>query len=289
MTMRSGEAHKQEAKPWMIRRPAPPAGPAETESRTSISMRAIDFEGRSCRNCGAEMASIYCGQCGQKRTSRLGSADLAREAWSRWRLFEAGSLHTAWELLTAPGRVAREYVLGVRRHHFHPLKLLLVAVALLALALARSNYLQSHRYGEVNEAMALISAYANWSFSLGIVAILAASLLVFPRRLGYRPIEHLVLAAYCHALILLLILVNLLPTLFNSSPEFVQQHRLASSYYLFLVKAIVVAVAFKQFFVMDIRRRWWQLLLAVAVFVVVNWALMRLYARWVLWLVTPPP
>lgn len=252
-------------------------------------MTAIAFDAPPCRNCGTAFSSLYCGHCGQKRAMRLGSRDLARETWERWRLFEAGSLHTAWELLSAPGRVAREYVLGMRRHHFHPLKLLLVAVTLLALALSRANYLQSHRFGEVNEAMALVASYANWSFSLGIVAIFAASILVFPRRLGYRPIEHLVLAAYCHALILLLILINLLPLLFTPSPEFVQQHRLASSYYLFAIKAIVVAFAFKQFFVVDLRRRWWQLLPAVLVFVAVNWALMRLYARWVLWLVMPAP
>lgn len=250
-------------------------------------MPAIDFDAPHCRNCGTPFASAYCGGCGQKRALRLGSRDLMHETWTRWRLFEADSLQTAWELLSAPGRVAREYVLGMRRHHFHPLKLLLVAIALLALALSRVDYLQSHRFGEVNEAMTLVTRYANWSFSLGIVAIFAASMLVFPRRLNYRPIEHLVLAAYCHALILLLSVVNLTPLLFNPSPEFVQQHRLASSYYLFAIKAIVVAFAFKQFFVVDLRRRGWQLLLAVLVFVAINWALVRLYARWVLWLVMP--
>ena len=252
-------------------------------------MTAVRFDDPTCRNCGHGMVGPFCGFCGQKRASRLGSTDLAREAWQRWRLFDVQSLRTVRELVTAPGRVAREYVLGMRGHHFHPLKLLLVAVALLALALARANYLQSHRFGEVNEAMALVSAYANWSFSLGIVAIFASSMLVFPRRLGYRPIEHLVLAAYCHALIILLIVLNLTPTLFDTSPEFVQQHRLASSYYLFAIKAIVVGLAFRQFFVIDLRRRWWQLLLAVGIFIAINWALMRLYAHWVLWLVMPAP
>jgi hypothetical protein len=272
--------------------PHPPSTteiPAAGEALLPVSLDAIRFDGPCCRNCGAVLVQAYCGRCGQKQAIRLGVRDLGRETWERWRLFEFDSLRTAARLLYAPGRIAREYVLGMRKRNFHPLKLLLVAVALLALALARANYLQSHRFGEVNQAMALVANYANWSFSLGILAILIASLLVFPRRLGYRPVEHLVLAAYCQALILLLILLNLLPTLFGASAEFVQAHKSASSHYLFAVKAIVVAVAFKQFHVVDLRRHWWQWLAAIAVYLAANWALSRLYARLVLWYVVPVP
>src|SRR5690606_3633943 len=141
---------------------------------------------------------------------RIGLRDLRNEAWVRWRWFDKLSAQTALRLFVAPGRVAREYVLGARSRHFHPLKLLLVAVGLLLVALARANYLQSPSQDdeEVARAMALVAAYGKWSFSLGIAAIVAASPAVFPRRLGYNRVEHLVLAAYRHAVTLLLAMSN---------------------------------------------------------------------------------
>jgi len=255
------------------------AAPAVADARRPQRMDAVDFEAARCRNCGTVLDTPYCGQCGQSHARRIGLRDLRDEAWIRWRWFDKLSAKTALRLLTSPGRVAREYVLGARSRHFHPLKLLLVAVGLLLLALARANYLQSQHEEDVTRAMALAAAYGKWSFSLGIAAILTASLAVFPRRLRYNPVEHLVLAAYCHAVILLLVMLNMLPLLFDPRPEFVAAHKLASSYYMFAVKAVVVGVAFAQFFVLDLRRDGWRLALAVVLFVCVNWALGRAYAE----------
>ncbi len=259
--------------------------PAIIDARSAVRMDAVDFEATRCRNCGAVLDAPYCGQCGQAHARRIGIRDLRNEAWIRWRWFDKLSAQTALRLLTSPGRVAREYVLGGRSRHFHPLKLLLVAVGLLLLALARANYLQSHAEEDTTRAMALVAAYGKWSFSLGIAAILAASLAVFPRRLGYNPVEHLILAAYCHAVILLLAMLNMLPLMFDPQPDFIAAHKLASSYYMFVVKAVVVGLAFAQFFVLDLRRDWWRLLLAIAVFITINWALVQAYAQALSWYV----
>src|SRR5690606_23115209 len=119
------------------------AAPAVADARRPRRVDAIDFDGAGCRNCGAALETPYCGQCGQARAQRIGLRDLRNEAWVRWRWFDKLSAQTALRLFVAPGRVAREYVLGARSRHFHPLKLLLVAVGLLLVALARANYLQS--------------------------------------------------------------------------------------------------------------------------------------------------
>jgi len=260
--------------------------PAVADARRALRVDTVDFDAACCRNCGAALDAPYCGQCGQAHARRIGIRDLRDEAWTRWRWFDRLSAQTAARLLTGPGRVAREYVLGGRSRHFHPLKLLLVAVALLLFALARANYLQSRELEDVTRAMTLVAAYGKWSFSLGIAAILAASLAVFPRRLGYNPVEHLVLAAYCHAVILLLVVLNMLPLMFDPQPGFIAAHKLASSYYMFAVKAAVVGLAFAQFFVIDLRRDWWRLALAIAVFITINWALTRAYARTLFWYLT---
>jgi len=258
--------------------------PAVADARGAVRVDAVDFDAGRCRNCGAALEAPYCGQCGQARARRIGIRDLRDEAWIRWRWFDKLSAQTAGRLLTSPGRIAREYVLGGRSRHFHPLKLLLVAVGLLLLALARANYLQSLEE-DASRAMALVAAYGKWSFSLGIVAIFAASLVVFPRRLGYNLVERLVLSAYCHAVVLLLIVLNMLPLMFDPQPAFIAAHKLASSYYMFVVKAVVVGLAFAQFFVLDLRRDWWRLLLAVTVFIAINWALQQAYAQALSWYV----
>ena len=242
------------------------------------------FEGGRCRNCNAPLSTPYCGNCGQKRAARLGYRDLGEETWRKWRPFDLSLAHTAARLAAGPGRVAREYVLGMRARHFHPLKLLLVAVGLLVLMLTRAAWLESSN-ASYSQAMALVRAYANWSFTLMIFAITGASLAVFRRRLGYNPVEHLVMAAYAHALIIALSIVNLLPTLFWNSPEFLQAHKTASAYYMFAVKAGVVAVAYRQFFLIDLRREWWKLLAAVALCLAINWLLLRAYAYLIVQLV----
>src|SRR5690606_24553950 len=86
---------------------------------------------RIAASAGAARPTRVGGKGGQGRARRIGLRDLRGGAGIRWRWFDTLSARTALRLLTGPGRVAREYVLGARSRHFHPLKLLLVAVGLL--------------------------------------------------------------------------------------------------------------------------------------------------------------
>lgn len=267
----------------------PASGPSQRTDHDASThaperIDAVRFEDATCRNCAAELSTPYCGRCGQKRARRLGLRDLGRESWEKWRLFEAAAARTAARLLVTPGSVARDYVFGMRARHFHPLKLLLVLVAMLVLALSRIGYLRSADR-QANEAMALAQAYGNWSFTLGLFAILAGSLLLFRRRLGYNAVEHLVLAAYCQSVIIALNLVNLAPLLAWPSPAFIAAHKAAAQWYMVPLEAAVVAIAFRQFFLLDWRRDAWRLLAALLVYVAVNWLLLRAYAHLVVQLV----
>ncbi len=240
----------------------------------------VHFDAPACHNCGAAMATPYCSACGQKRATRLGTRSLGSEAWQSYRWFELSLLRGAWRLLRAPGTVAREYVLGARTRHVHPLKLLLAAVGVLLLVLARSRYLDSAD-AQVTRAMELVRSYANWSFSLGILAIAFASSVAFHRRGGYNLVEHLVLAAYAHFLVICASIANLLPTLLYRDATFLAAHKHASWTWMGALEVAIVLVAFAQFFRVDPRRDAWRLLLAGALFLVSKWALLRLYA-WLL-------
>ncbi len=272
------------------------AGPLRAAAQASAS-RFDDpwFDAPLCRNCGAALSLLtdaqpHCPQCGQKRAVRFTVRDLRQETWERWRLFEFATLNTLRRLATGPGTVAREYVLGRRKDHAHPLKLLLVLVALMVLMIATNGFFDTHAYSSRQDpALArmaeLVQAYANWSFSLSILAIFGASYLVFHGRLGSNAIEHAVLAVYCQCTIMAALLLGLLPTLVWDAPQFIGQYKVVFGNVMYAVKLLLVGLAFHQFFRLNLRRDWWRLLLALLAYAGASWLLLRGFARVVLWLV----
>lgn len=241
-----------------------------------------------CRNCAAPRNTPFCPDCGQKAAQRFVWRDIVGEAWDRLRFFELKSVNTVARLVTGPGTVARAYVRGQRTRYMHPLALLVALVAVLVLVLATNRYFAglAAADSDVGRMAERVMAYANWSFTLGIFAIFAGSRTVFRRRLGYNATEHAVLAVYAQAIILAIIIVNLLPTLVWRDPVFVAAHRAASAWYLYAIKLAVVALAYRQFFLLDLRRDVLRLLLACLVYLATSWLLLRAYAAAILWLVS---
>jgi hypothetical protein len=261
-------------------------GAADPEAKVSDEW----FGQQTCRNCGKALTGAYCGACGQKAAKRFVWRDIRAETWDRIRLFEAQSVRTLGKLVLSPGTVARNYVLGRRTAYMHPLKLLVATVAILVLVLASSQYFSI--YADVNRDAVVkrmagqVLAYSNWSFSLGILAIIAAARLTFPHRLGYNLIEVTVLAIYCQSVILAFISVNLLPTLIWHDPAFILAHKAASQVYVPALKALIVARAYRQFYLLSWRTHWPRLALAGILFFAINWVLLRIYAWAILWLVS---
>lgn len=242
------------------------------------------FKTPVCRNCGAALDKPYCGSCGQKQADRFGSRHLRKEAWEKIRWFEGDMLKAALKVALRPGTVAREYVLGKRQSHTHPLKLLLAAIVLLLIVIAQTDYLGSDNE-TLSRAIELVQAYSKWSFSLGIVAILIASNFTFWKRHGFNFTEHLILATYTHFVILCASIINLLPLMVRTSPELVARHRFYTSYYMDFVEVGIVLLSFGQFFRVDWRRQWWWPAIGAAIFYVTKEGLLYLYARAVIRLV----
>lgn len=265
--------------------PAPPVADAPA---LPARPDAAHFAAPHCHNCGAQLATPCCGECGQPRAERLGSRHVGADFWDEWAPFGADVLGSAWRLLRAPGTVAREYVLGARRRHVNPFKLLLVAVAVLLLVLERSRYLAA-RDNPVGEAMALVQGWANLSFSLGLLAFLAASLLCFRRRGGYNLVEHLVLACYAQFVVVAVSILSKLPLLVAQDAGFLAAHKQASAWLLDGVGVLVLLLACRQFFLLDLRRDRLRLLAAAAVFLLVKWLLLRAYAFALLQIVLARP
>lgn len=243
-----------------------------------------------CRNCDAPLDTPFCAHCGQKAAHRLSLRDFGKEGWERFRLFEKDSVKTIWKLVRSPGTVARDYVFGKRAAQMHPLKLLVVLVAVLVLMLVANRYFVRYDFGarnaDVSRMADRVMAYANWSFTLGIFAIFLGSWVGLRTKRTYNMIEHGVLAVYCQSLILAVIILNLLPTLVWRDPAFVLAHKLASAYYLYPIKLVIVAVAYVQFFRLSLAKDWVRLGVACLVYVVASWALLRVYAAAILWIVS---
>jgi len=231
-----------------------------------------------CLNCGHAMDAKFCPQCGQKRSERLSAGTLLSEAWERLRVFEADLARSALKVMLQPGVVARAYVLGARKKHVHPLKLLLTAIVVLVLLVERTGYLEGAS-AQASRAMEVVRTYAQWSFSLGVLAIFLASLAVFWLDRTYRMIELAVLAIYTHFAVLVFNIANLAPLLVFSGAEAVQKHRFWSAHYKDWAEGAIVMIAFAQFFEVDWRRRWWRPLLAAVSFVLLKKAIIHLGAQ----------
>lgn len=256
---------------------------------SSLSMHTVDpstviaspdaahFAAPLCRNCGADLHTPFCPQCGQKRAERVGSWQLGQEVWNKFKLFDASVVVAARRLFRRPGTVAREYVFGARKRHLNPIKLLLVGIGFLVLIVQRSNYLAS-AHAPVSSAMAIVQAWANLSFSLSVVAITLATWLFYRRRGGFNIFEHLILACYIQFAVVVVSFVTKLPTLVWTDARFMAQHRMLSSWLLDAVGLLFFFIACRQFFLIDIRRGWMRLILASAFFMACKWILVRAYA-----------
>ncbi len=84
-------------------------------------------DSQSCLNCGTELVGQYCGQCGQRATSRFISIfELLRDAFGD--LFELDSRlwRTLLPLLIRPGLLTKDYLEGRRARYMPPFRMYLV-------------------------------------------------------------------------------------------------------------------------------------------------------------------
>ena len=89
-----------------------------------------------CTNCGAEIDTQFCGQCGQKKlTHRLRFGELIGELFSRIFNHERGLFFTLGQLLVAPGSVIRNYVSGKQKPYVSPLTIFFIGATAVLLSI----------------------------------------------------------------------------------------------------------------------------------------------------------
>lgn len=79
-----------------------------------------------CPNCGAEVNSRFCGQCGAKYGKKeLDLKSLFQVVFETITNWEQKMVRTLEVLAKDPGKIVRAFIGGERRKHYHPVKFLL--------------------------------------------------------------------------------------------------------------------------------------------------------------------
>lgn len=79
-----------------------------------------------CRNCGASAPEAYCPQCGQETVLHPPTLhEFLHEFFSHYVAIDGPLFRTIWLLLSAPGRLTKEYLAGRKRQFILPLRLYL--------------------------------------------------------------------------------------------------------------------------------------------------------------------
>jgi hypothetical protein len=93
----------------------------------------------------------------------MGTRMVRKEAWERFRWFEWSTIRNALRVLPQPGTMAREYVLGQRKDHPHPLTLLFLSIGFLLIVLGHTDYLRPTLPSEAAQRMyALVTGWRRW-------------------------------------------------------------------------------------------------------------------------------
>lgn len=77
-----------------------------------------------CLNCGNTFEGNFCPHCGQSaEVKRLQAGEMLKNAIGPFVGGDNRFLRTAWQLITRPGHLVRDYLLGKRIRYYHPLQM----------------------------------------------------------------------------------------------------------------------------------------------------------------------
>jgi hypothetical protein len=108
-----------------------------SDAAEAYELRRPPTQAITCLNCGANVASRWCGDCGQRaETQRLTLRRLVREVPHGILHVDRGLVPTVRALLGNPGKVVADYLAGKRVRYFNPLTLLVISAGVCGAAWA---------------------------------------------------------------------------------------------------------------------------------------------------------
>lgn len=246
-----------------------------------IALVQSEFEKKVCRNCNNDLQGKYCTHCGQKQQSRLSFSYAKDETWQLLRWFELDVLKQIVQTITQPGLCAFGFVSGQRKKFHHPLKLLLYCLGFYLIILDQTKFLQFDSGTQANQIALVVKKYAKWSFSLGIIAVVASTYISFFRKGGFNFVEHLALAFYIHCVTIIANGINLSISLIAKNATTIAALKEAATFYMGAIEVGVLLFAAWQFFMLPLKTDWWRYILLAGLYLIIKWGIVYTYA-WLL-------
>lgn len=154
-----------------------------------------------CKNCDQKLkhGDSYCPHCGQRAdVTRLNFKQLIRDIWVAFSNTDEGVLLLIKELVYRPGKVARAYVSGRRKHYFNPFSYLAIMLAIALFFILRFEHFgidYSQMKAEDLELLQFAFRYFNL-FILFMCPVYAFVIWIFFLGNQTNYAENLVLSAY---------------------------------------------------------------------------------------------
>ena len=151
-----------------------------------------------CLNCEAVLPeqARFCPACSQRAdTTRLTVGDMLRESMHSFLNVERGPVAMLLGLLTRPGAIARDYVLGRRRRYYGPFATLVVVAGATALMVNAAGFEMLAHDGFGAAPTDLLQRHFNLLLLVQLPLLGAACAVVFRSDSLTLP-EHMVLVAY---------------------------------------------------------------------------------------------
>ncbi|MGC4045812.1 MAG: DUF3667 domain-containing protein [Armatimonas sp.] len=99
-----------------------------------------------CLNCGAEVSTRFCGECGQENEPPTPTfSNIAKDLWDEFLAIDGKLLKTLWYLFARPGLLSTEYISGRRSSYISPFKLYFWTTALFVVFILRLNIIDAEQ------------------------------------------------------------------------------------------------------------------------------------------------
>ncbi|WP_233421297.1 DUF3667 domain-containing protein [Zunongwangia profunda] len=202
----------------------------------------------SCLNCGKSIEENYCGNCGQKRFSRIDRKYIFSELENTVLQTNKGFLFSVKSILKNPGKTAKEFINGSRINHYKPILLafLLSGIsAFISFQIVGLKEIMELYYLEQNlnsplmiDILSFTSSY-NSLIMLSFIPFLALLTKIGFRKCGQNYYEHIVINSYILSVYTIVNIIVIYPIMLflNDDPGLIIQ---VSSLSMFTIPVIMV-------------------------------------------------
>ncbi len=235
---------------------------------------------KTCLNCGSEIDSKFCKECGQKTdTHRLTIGHILHEISHYFTHADKGLLSIIKEMFTKPGTVVEEYISGKRKKYFNPYTYLLLASTISAYIYWKIKYYSSISIQQspsksgaemsklIYQTSQLMEQYGK-VVTILMLPILAAISMLFYMRRQYNYAEHLTIQTFILAQTSVINIFVTLLSYYVFPDSYFMFNMLFQAVFLFYL-AIVFSKVFKEHFLMSLLKS----IGFLVVFVIAYWAI----------------